>query len=189
MGTIHEVQDGEYLLSIAKQYGFRDWHIIWDDPNNADFRKRRKNPNVIYVGDQIYIPDKEEKDQSGGTGKRHSFKLAPREKPTLKVKFRDTENRPFKDEPYELSFMNGDDKDDPISGTTDGDGILSHEIPPDRDAAEVWFTRQKLRWHLDIADLDPALQEDSGEAVIRGVQQRLGSLGFPCGSVDGIFGP
>ena len=54
----HIVRAGENLTAIARKYGYSDWKTIYDHARNADFRKKRPNPNVIMPGDEIYVPDK-----------------------------------------------------------------------------------------------------------------------------------
>jgi len=57
MGTIHIVQRGENLSKIARRYGLPNWQAIYyQSPENDGFRNARKNPNLIYPGDRIYIP-------------------------------------------------------------------------------------------------------------------------------------
>lgn len=55
-GTIHIVKKGEYLVLIAKNHGIADWHEIYNHPMNAAFKKKRPDPNLIYPGDELFIP-------------------------------------------------------------------------------------------------------------------------------------
>ena len=57
MSTTYKVKQGDTLLSIAADHGFRDWHRIWDDAGNASLREERPNPQVLYAGDVITIPE------------------------------------------------------------------------------------------------------------------------------------
>src|SRR3990172_130657 len=72
---IHIVKQGDYLSKIAKQYGFADYKAIWDHPENADFKKKRKNPNILYPGDKLFVPVKEVKEMSVATEQRHRFEV------------------------------------------------------------------------------------------------------------------
>lgn len=47
---------GETLSAIAKQFGFADWKVIWNDKLNEGLRRTRKTPESIAIGDKIIIP-------------------------------------------------------------------------------------------------------------------------------------
>jgi nucleoid-associated protein YgaU len=53
----HFVQQGECLSRIARRYGVREWRVVWDSPENEQLRAKRQNPNVLYPGDVVVIPD------------------------------------------------------------------------------------------------------------------------------------
>lgn len=59
MPKTHTVAQGETLTRIAKKHKFASWKTLYESPDNADFRALRKDPNIIYPGDQLIIPDKE----------------------------------------------------------------------------------------------------------------------------------
>ena len=74
MSTPYTVKSGDWLQKIAEQHGFAHYTEIYNHPDNAAFRQKRPDPNKIFPGDIIMIPDKE--DPGGGTpGKK------PKEKP------------------------------------------------------------------------------------------------------------
>src|SRR5712692_9855831 len=73
MPTTHIVAQGECLSSLAYQYKLATWQEIYDDPNNADLRAKRSNPNVLYPGDQVYIPDPKHREDDVPTDRRHIF--------------------------------------------------------------------------------------------------------------------
>jgi hypothetical protein len=56
MSTAYTVQRGDNLSVIAKRNGLRSWKEIYNDPENADFRRKRPNPNLIFPGDVVMIP-------------------------------------------------------------------------------------------------------------------------------------
>lgn len=62
MGTTYTVRRGDTLSGIARQYHITNWQTIYNDPQNAAFRRLRPNPNIIQPGDQVYVPT------SGGGG-------------------------------------------------------------------------------------------------------------------------
>ena len=73
MTDYYTVRQGDHLSKIAKDNGFTDYTVIWDHPNNSDLKKQRQNPNILLPGDQVFIPDMEQKQESGATDKRHTF--------------------------------------------------------------------------------------------------------------------
>jgi hypothetical protein len=54
----HTVANGETMLLIAKQAGFKNWHTLYDHPQNAEFRRSNPDPVSIRVGDRLWIPEK-----------------------------------------------------------------------------------------------------------------------------------
>jgi putative peptidoglycan binding protein len=75
MKTMHVVRQGEHLAGIAHQYGFADWQLIWNDPANAEVKARRRNPNILYPGDRLEIPELHAKEYERPTEERHRFRL------------------------------------------------------------------------------------------------------------------
>jgi N-acetylmuramoyl-L-alanine amidase len=161
----HQVQQGDCLSSIAVQYGI-SWQTIWDFGANADLKRKRKDPNVLYPGDVIVVPDKDEKVVQGSTGKRHVFKTT--QKPTH-IKIRLTiDDKPRAGLPYEL-LVDGAT----LKGSTDGDGYLTADIPHAAATGKLVVGDQEPRETYDLAfgTLDPI---DTDE----GVKERLQSLGL-----------
>src|SRR5262245_62286736 len=58
MSTPYTVVLGDNLTKIAIRNGLRSWRVLYYHPDNAGFRRLRPNPNLIYPGDVIQIPDK-----------------------------------------------------------------------------------------------------------------------------------
>ena len=184
MAGNHTVQQGECLSSIADSYGFADWHIIYDHAQNADFRQLRPDPNVIFPGDQLYIPDPDLKHESGATERLHTYELKA-EKTLLRIKLEDEDGLPFANQKYELTVG-----DRVFAGSTDGDGLLEQEVGATDTTGQlvVWKPSpddglpRGITWTLEIGSLDPVEE-------ISGVQARLNNLGYDSGPVDGIQGP
>src|SRR5690348_5755658 len=69
----HKVSQGECLSSIAHHYGFAKWQTLYDAPENDDFRSLRPDPNVIFPGDNLFVPDRETKQVPCATEATHRF--------------------------------------------------------------------------------------------------------------------
>lgn len=54
-GNQYTVKPGDNLTKIARLFG-TTWQKIYNDPSNAAFRNKRRNPNMIFSGDVINIP-------------------------------------------------------------------------------------------------------------------------------------
>lgn len=183
MATNHSASQGECLSSIANQYGFSSYRTIYDHPNNADLKRKRPSPNVIYPGDTLYIPDKELKEASKPTDQKHKFKLK-KETVVLRLVVKNDEDQPYANMRYQLKV------DDQIfNGNTGGDGKIEQKIPADARAGELAIfsagggTQNAIAiFTLELGELDP-VEEATG------IQARLNNLGFDCGAVDGIIGP
>jgi len=75
MPKSHIVKQGECLTTIAYRYGFRDYHPIHDLPANAALWAKRSNPNILFPGDEVVIPDLKQKRASVATGSLHRFQV------------------------------------------------------------------------------------------------------------------
>src|SRR5690348_9818041 len=117
----YRVQQGDCLSNIAKRHGF-DWKTVWDHPQNERLREKRKDPNVLFPGDTIYIPDREVRWEQAKTTARHVFVVKP---PKANVRLRILEQgKPIAGAPFTLLVDGVEIK----SGTTDGDGKLEAEV-------------------------------------------------------------
>ncbi len=56
MTAPYTVKSGDTLSGIAKKHNIKTWQEIYKHPDNAAFRHKRPNPNLIYPGDIIMIP-------------------------------------------------------------------------------------------------------------------------------------
>jgi hypothetical protein len=79
--TRYVVKAGDDLSKIALRFGFKSWKEIYNDPENGAFRKLRRNPNLIYAGDEIRISDRccelEKTNECPYTGKRSNYTCPP----------------------------------------------------------------------------------------------------------------
>lgn len=178
----HVVSQGECLSSIAWSYGFPDWRVIYNHPKNADFKRLRPNPNLIFPGDVIYIPLPEFKEEACPTGQRHRFTVE-HEGTYLNVRLIDSDDKPIVGGKFAFTIDS-----QRFEGKTDGDGYAKQRIHPGSRLARLEFwpdpknAEAKHEWQVLIGHLDPLPN-------LAAVQARLQNLGYDCGPVDGIDGP
>lgn len=182
MAGYYTVKQGDHVPGIAWRSGFSDYLLLWNHPNNAELKKKRQNPNVLFPGDSLYIPDRVEGESSCPTDKKHPFVL--KRKPLkLHLTLRDQYEMPIANAPCVL-IVDSDSR----QLTSDGDGKLELEIPPSAGESRLVIqdTEQTpyggISIPIKIGHLDP-VDEISGQ------QARLSSLGYFMGDVDGNDGP
>jgi N-acetylmuramoyl-L-alanine amidase len=179
MSITHTVEEGECLSSLAYQYKLAGWSEIYDDPNNADLRAQRPNANVLYPGDQVYIPDPKQREDDATTDQRHIFVVTY--PPTyINIRLQNLAQEPITNARYELKL-----ETITLNGTTDDNGWIRSQIPacaelgtlkvwpyPDDDDSVIEVDA-KLGW------LDPL-------ETTRGVKGRLNNLGYDCGELNDV---
>ena len=184
MAGIHKVEQGEYLFGIARKYGFPDWKKIWNHGQNAELKELRKNPNVLFPGDEVFIPDPEPREESKPSDNLHSF-VAPGSKLKLRVVLTRVYGASYKTTPCVL-LIDADRKE----LTSDGDALIEQEIKPTvakaklqaEDEVMVNAAPEKITREIDmqVGHLDP-VTEPSGQRA------RLANLGYyrlPADTVD-----
>jgi len=175
MAHYHSVQQGECLSSIAALYGFTSYRLLLDCPENAGLKSQREDPNLLLPGDRVFIPDKKPKVEDRPTDTQHRFVLQ-RKRVYLELTVQ-VDQEPVANAPYQLKVGN-----EIYTGSTSGEGSLSHEIDALAKQGTLEIQDPPLLWDLSIGALDPP-------NTISGIQARLANLGFPCGAADGKLGP
>ena len=179
---IHKVKQGECLSSIAKEHGFASWKTIYDAPENAEFREQRPDPNLIYPGDEVFVPDKGTKKDDAPVDTKHVYKKKG-SKTYLRIHLKDYNGEALFGLRYQLK-IGATIKE----GTLGEDGKLEEPIDPTAKTGTLtlWVeeepTERRYVWDLKIGALDPV-------ETVKGIQARLNNLGHDSGVVDGIVGP
>lgn len=178
MAGNYTVLQGDYLSKIAKAFGFSDYRTIWFHPENAQLKQLRQNPNVLYPGDIVYIPDREPRFESRPTDKLHQFTA---KLPVIKLRLtlEDMYEKPIANTPCVLSL-----EKDNRRITTDGTGKIDEVILPDAHDAVLVIQGdatpfQNTQIPIKIGDLDP-IDTDTGQAA------RLTNLGYYFERIDKI---
>lgn len=170
----YTVQQGDCISKIAEDFGVTS-DKIWKHPNNARLKSKRKDLNVLFPGDVLYIPDKEMKTVSRATDNRHVF---VRKGVPAKFALRLTQNgKPRANEPY-IIVIDGEAR----TGQTDGDGMIHQIIAPDAQQGTLLLKNGQETYPLNFGCLDPVDQTS-------GIQARLKALGYYAGPVDGTENP
>ena len=189
-GTRHTAAQGDSVESIAHAAG-HVWQTLWDHPENAALRERRRSPHVLHPGDVVFVPPLKLRTETLATGKTHTFRR--RGVPSrLVVRFL-LNGQPRANAEYTV-VIDGKER----TGRTDGDGWLRESVAPQACKAEVRFPRQAQEtpdgeeapggdekgappqdiYQLDLRHLDPSSE-------ISGAQGRLLMLGYDVDAIDG----
>lgn len=170
MAINYQVKQGDCISSIAFENGFFA-DTIWNHPNNAELKKKRKELNLLMPGDIVFVPDKQIKEVSEATNQVHKFKCKNTpEKFKLQLLIH---GEPRANEDYELEIENL-----MFKGKTDSQGRLEHFIPPDAKKGKLILSNGAEIQELMLGNLNPSDE-------ITGVQGRLRNLGLYFGSIDG----
>ena len=139
---------------------------------------------MLLPGDEVYIPDLAVAAVPCALNATHKFQLKLA-KTKLRLWLKDDEGAAIASKPYRLKIAG----EDPVDGTTGGDGLVEQVVPADATSGELllWLTGPKgdedlaLSFPLEIGALDP-------EDDVAGAQARLSNLAFgdvqPSGTLD-----
>lgn len=191
----HKVREGDSIMSLAHENGLF-WETVWNHSNNASLKKQRKDPDVLFPGDVVHIPDKQLKQQSCATEQTHRFTVkgtpakftmvlleSPRNDEKLEQvaagpgeyvepEIEILEDQPRASTPYVL-YGDGVML---AKGQTDADGKLEESIPADAQKGRLVLspgTDQEQTIYLNWASMDP-ISETAG------ICKRLNNLGYFC---------
>lgn len=176
MSSTHIVQQGEFLSKIAKQYGFASHITLWNHEQNKTLKEKRSNPNILLPGDEVFIPDKEQKEVEIKTGQLSKFQVK-RDKLKLRLLVQGLYQGTLSDAEYEVTVEGRKQKVD-----VKDDGTIEMTIPVDATAAELTIKDAKaetdaMTFPIKIGHLDP-VTEKSGQIA------RLNNLGYFAGPLD-----
>jgi N-acetylmuramoyl-L-alanine amidase len=156
------IRQGDYLAQLAHALGF-DEDVVWDDPANAALKASR-DKNMLYPGDVLYIPEPKTTPTllSGGSSNEYAASI-----PTTTIKLTFTDNgKPVANEACVVEGLG-----EPRQATTDGDGLVSIDVPVDVKELQIRFEASQITYPVHIGAMDPV-----DEAA--GVRKRLQNLGF-----------
>lgn len=162
----HEIKQGETVISLSELHGlFVD--TIWNHPENAALKEKRKNMNILMPGDVLFIPDKTLKEVSKPTNEVHKFQR--KGIPALfRLQIFDIEE-PRANQKYTLD-VDGQKHE----GQTDSRGVLQESIPTNSKKGFLTIGPDEYQLEIDFGYLDPINE-------ISGVKKRLNNMGYDCG--------
>lgn len=181
----YTVQSGDCMSSIGFEKGFY-WKMLWNLPENAALKAKRKNPNVLMTGDIVYIPDLKPKQESRPASARHQFVLkgVPEK---LHITLLDYNHKPRPNLDY-IIVIDGNAR----RGKTDASGGIKESIPPNAKTGKLTFaapanvdstgkpipgkTKNQVM-KLQLGNLNPISE-------VSGLKARLANLGFYKGPID-----
>ncbi len=177
----HEVTQGEHLSSIAAQYGFPDYTKVWNHPGNAELKELRKNPNVLFDGDVLFIPDKEQKQESGATTQRHTYEISMSQL-MLNLVLEDSYEKPIAGAPVYLTLG-----EKVCNMTSDANGKVQQVIPMDVQQCNLLIKSDATAYsdeffNVMVGYLDPI-------DTLSGQSARLNNLGYFAGTPNDANDP
>ena len=70
----HQVKQGDCISSIAEENGFF-WETVWNHPENKELKELREDPNILFPGDIVFVPDIRPKEVSEPTNQVHKYQV------------------------------------------------------------------------------------------------------------------
>jgi hypothetical protein len=184
MSKIRRVKQGEHLSGIAAVEGFADFHTIFDHGNNAELKGTlKRDPHVLFPGDSVFVPDREDRVETRATDSSHRFQVEIR--PLFLIcKLLDLQRDPIKSAPCKVRV----DGETQPELSTNGAGLLKQRIgrlaktavidaelpPPKVVGPDEPQEPRPATFHVKIGSLNP-------ETKISGQQARLNNLGYDAG--------
>ncbi|MGC4088522.1 MAG: hypothetical protein QM756_11620 [Polyangiaceae bacterium] len=173
MPATHIVRPGEHLGSIAEKFGFENFSMLWDHPENARLKALRGDPFLLAPGDKVFVPDHTRLIFSRITNSSHDVRVRV-DALKLNLRILQIDGQPRKNASVTIRV------EPPETGgpttlseqvlTTDGDGNLSVDVAKHVTSGSLVI--DGLEYPLSIGQLDPVETES-------GVEQRLINFGLP----------
>jgi hypothetical protein len=195
MSTRHIVKQGETLSSIAALHGFSDFKPIFSHPENAELRKKRKDPHILFPGDVVVIPDPRPKTVTKAAGTTNKF-VAASTQLRLELRLLDPFSNALAGKSCAMRtdlLTNGKPSGSILTDSlkTDDKGRTGVNVAPTVSDAELKvFASEPLpspippppaieKYDLIVGGLDPVVERS-------GLRGRLNNLGYFAGLTDGL---
>jgi hypothetical protein len=156
------VKQGDHLTKIALSFGV-DPEETWNHTRNAELRARRE-PNLLAPGDILYVPPSRRQGLPFTEGATNRYRATVPRAP-LRIGFQ-AAGKAIADEPFEIRGLGR-----PLTGATDGSGVLCIEVPVHMREIDVHFTRLDVVFPVLVGDMNPVDE-------LSGIRKRLEQLGY-----------
>ncbi|MFZ5889485.1 MAG: peptidoglycan-binding protein [Myxococcota bacterium] len=170
---MHVVQSGEHIAQIALKYGYENFSVLWEHPQNAELKSKRGTPFLLAPGDELFIPDHVRLVFSRVTDASHDVVVRV-DKLGVHLRLLGLDSQPRKQTPVTVRAEPPQTGQASVQAeqalTTDGEGKVSVEIAKHVTEGAVIIDGFEFAMHIGM--LDP-IEEDSG------LGQRLTNLGYP----------
>jgi len=171
----HTVRKGDCIASVAAEYGFASWGIVWDAPENAELRALRSDPNVLLPGDKIVIPERRRRVSPVASGRTHTFTVR---RPLVKLFLRlRVDGDPLAGVPFEATC-----EAQTVTGVSGGDGVVELDVAPTTSSVVVRVPSRNCTFRALLGHMNP-------ETSVSGAKGRLAGLGLFRGPVDDALTP
>ncbi len=144
------IRQGDYLLSLAYRFGF-DADAVWKDAKNTNLQQLRQNPNILYPGDVLYIPDENVPPvmKTLATGTTNTF-VSNAPTVTVSVTFTSDDGSALASMPCQVQEL------PELTGLqTDEHGLITLDVPVTFDAVTVTFASSGDAFELQLGAMDP----------------------------------
>jgi type VI secretion system secreted protein VgrG len=162
--------------AIARKHDFINWRTVWDFAGNADLKKLRENPNVLWDGDTVVVPNKVKRTAEvvGGTGE---FVVNREEERLVHIRPLDFDLRPLEGIRYQGKV--GDPEMN--KGFIPPGGFITLQVPQKagRGRLALFFSDDDdappLDWDFDIQNeaLTSSTEDEAQRLVNLGMATRL----------------
>src|SRR5262245_3509842 len=182
----HVATPGDTISSIAAFYGITEWESrVWNAPENAKLKEARLNPNELMPGDEVFIPELQDKKEPRPTDAWHDFHVV-RNKRYLRLKLHNADGSPLANKPYKIEPERSFRGVFVQKGTaTNQDGKLEEEIPHTLLDATLVLPDDNMKVKLKIGFLQPMPASDPVKGPSLDV---AGALDGALGAVTGGLG-
>jgi N-acetylmuramoyl-L-alanine amidase len=164
-GIMYDVQENDCISSIAFEHG-HFWKTVWEHSGNQSLRAQRRDPNVLYPGDRVFIPALRDKWESRSTEERHKFRR--KGVPGITRFQLIGSDGPHANVPCRL-VIDGRT----YEGRTDSEGTFEVKIPPNAQRGTLTYGEgeEEETYDVTLGGMDPVTEPS-------GALKRLQNLGY-----------